>query len=67
MKKILLLKFLNIEVIPDLPIIDPNEVTLQELKETLIFWSCTISILIIIVIILLIIIIHKLSKKSNKE
>lgn len=67
MIKILLLKFLNIEVIPDLPIINPNEVTLQKLKETLIFWSCTISILIIIVIILLIIIIRKLSKKNYQK
>lgn len=67
MIKILLFKFLDIEVNPILPDIDPNEETLKSLTEKITFWGIILSIFAIIITILLIIIIYKINKNNYKK
>lgn len=67
MIKILLFKFLDIEVNPILPDIDPNEETLKSLTEKITFWGIILSIFAIIITILLIIIIYKINKNNHKK
>lgn len=62
-----MIKFLDIEVNPILPDIDPNEETLKSLTEKITFWGIILSIFAIIITILLIIIIYKINKNNHKK
>lgn len=62
-----MIKFLDIEINPILPDIDPNEETLKTLTEKITFWGIILSIFAIIITILLIIIIYKINKNNYKK
>ena len=62
-----MIKFLDIEINPILPDIDPNEETLKTLTEKITFLGIILSIFAIIITILLIIIIYKINKNNYKK